>query len=148
LHKTSLSRIARVLAVVWPLIWTANVYAVNCKNFFGGMHEALEHDVVSEHGVGHDDGDEGHRGAHEHGKDASDDKGADTCCCVTLTAASAAVGHNASPPSESRSNVQPDPALRVGVLLPLPALQLACADSRPPPRSRTPLYLLHLRLLN
>ena len=150
MHKTFLSRMARVLAVVWPLIWTANVFANDCKTFFGGMHKAVAHDTVSEHSVvsGHDDPGECLHGAHEHGSDASNDKGADSCCCVKLTAASAAVGHDASPPSESRSDAQPDLASQVGVSDHLPALQLVRADSRPPPRNRIPLFLLHLRLLN
>jgi hypothetical protein len=146
LAKPSLLRIARILVVVWPLIWTANAFADDCKSFFGGMHGAVavEHDVVSDHG----DHGEGHRGTHEHGKTAPDDKEADSCCCVKLTAASAADGHNASPPSESRSNVQPGPAFQDGLSPPFPALQLARAGSRAPPRNRTPLFLLHLRLLN
>jgi hypothetical protein len=150
LGKTSLSRIARVLAVVWPLIWTANVFADDCKTFFGGMHKAVAHDTVSGHGVvsGYDHG-KGQHGAHEHGNDASDEKdGADSCCCDTLTDGSAVVAHNASPPSERRGHAQPDPASQVGVSDHFPALQLARADSRPPPRNRTPLFLLHLRLLN
>ena len=150
--KTSLLRIARVLAVVWPLIWTANVFANDCKSFFGGMHEAVavEHDVVSEHGVvsGHDDHGERQHGAHEHGNDASDDEGSGSCCCVKLTAAGAAVAYDVSPPSENRSHVQPDLASQVGVSDHLPALHLARVDSRPPPQGRTPLFLLHLRLLN
>ena len=144
MRKNFLSRLARVLAIVWPLIWTANVFADDCKSFFGGMHGAVEHDVVS----GHDDHGEGQHGAHEHGSDDSNDKGSGSCCCVKLTAASAAVGHDAAPLSESRGDDRPDLVSQVEVSDHLPALQLVRARSQPPPRKRTPLFLLHLRLLN
>jgi hypothetical protein len=144
LRKTFFRHIARILLVVWPLIWTANAFAGGCETFADGNHEAAGRSVVS----GHGDHGEGHHGTDEHGKNPSDDEEADSCCCVKLTAESAAVGHNASPPSESRSKVQPGPALEDGLSPPFPALHLARAGSRAPPRSRTPLFLLHLRLLN
>lgn len=142
--KSSLLRIARILVVFWPLIWAANTFANDCKHFADGNHGTTEHSVIS----GHDDRGEVHGGAHEHDIDATDDKRAGSCCCVKLTAASAAGVHDISPPYESHGKVQPGPVPRDAHSPPFPALRLTFAGSRAPPRSKTPLFLLHLRLLN
>jgi len=143
--KSSSSRIARILVVVWTLISIVNAFAGDCENLVDSIHVAAVGSAVP----GHGDHGEGDHGTHEHGKNAADGKeGADSCCCVKLTATSAAVRHDASPPSESRSHAQPDPALLVGVSPPPSTLLLARFNSGPSPRSRTPLFLLHLRLLN
>jgi hypothetical protein len=142
--NSSLLRIARILVVFWPLIWAANTFANDCKHFADGNHGTTEHSVVS----GHDDRGEVHGGTHEHGINSTDDKRADSCCCVKLTAVSAAVVQDISPPSERHGKVQPGPVPRDGHSLPFPALRLKFAGSRAPPRSKTPLFLLHLRLLN
>jgi hypothetical protein len=141
--KGSLSRIARILVILWPLIWAANTFADDCRKFSESHHGTTERSVVS----GHDDGHEVHAGAHKHGKNVPNDKESGSCCCVKLTAASA-VGHDISPPFESQGKLQPGPVLQDGLSPPLPARRLAFSGSRASPRSRTPLFLLHLRLLN
>ena len=142
--KGSLSRIARILVVLWPLIWAANTFADDCRKFSESRHGTTERSVVS----GHDDGREVHAGAHEHGKNVSNDKESGSCCCVKITAASAAGVRDISPPFESQGKLQPGPVLQDGLSPPLPVLRPTFSDSWAPPRSHTPLFLLHLRLLN
>ena len=145
MSKTSFFRAARVLVVVWPLIWTANVFANDCQKLtVEDGHGSVGRDNVSEKHV--------HADSHNHDHDGEElsahDKETRSCCCEKLTAPAAAIWHVASALSESRSHAQPELTLQTGVSTLLPAVKLVRAYSQPPPRSRTPLFLLHLRLLN
>ena len=145
--KTSFMRIARALVVIWPLIWTANVFANDCQKLaVEGDHRSVGRDNVSEkhvHANGHS-----HSQDHDQEEPSSDRKGTGSCCCDKLTATAVAISHDVSVPSGSRNHAQPDLTLQTGVSTPLPFVKLAHAYGQPPPQSRTPLFLLHLRLLN
>ena len=139
-------RIARALVVIWPLIWTANVLANDCQKFaVEGDHEYVGGDIVAEqhaHADSHSQDPD-----HDHEKPGSHGKGTGSCCCDKLTPAAAVILHEGFVPSDSRTQAPPpDLTLQCGVSIPLPVVQLAYAYSQPPP-SRTPLFLLHLRLL-
>ena len=106
LGNNSFLRIARALAVVWPLIWTANVLAYDCQKLAVEGHDGSSgRETVSEqhvHAAGHI-----HSQDHDHEKPGSNGKGTGSCCCDKLTPAAAVILHKGFVPSDSRTQAQP-----------------------------------------
>ena len=154
MDKTLLVRMARVLALVWPLVWMANAIAANCgvvatldRQATGAHHT---HSAGGRHSHSHEPRLAGKHALHDSadGESHDDNDDGSGCCCDSIQPANAAANPLLVAP-DHRGDAQTILATPAFAGVPVPRAASVQAPDRPPPtHSPVPLFLLYGRLIN